>query len=148
MRRFVVLLAASLAIALLTSGAVVLVGCSASVPAAQITTAQTSTPQENVPAPASITRDSGPTTPPEAPTSVAAYSTTDQELEVRWSSSDFATTTSFKVQWKSGTQDYDTSRQALSDPATSTVPASSSETSRRYKHTITGLTDGPNTRYG
>ena len=82
-------------------------------------------------------------TAPGAPTSVAAYSIATGDLEVRWSSSDFASTTSFKVQWKSGSQEYDSSRQdEVTDLATSTVPASSSETTRRYKHTITGLTDG------
>ena len=79
---------------------------------------------------------------PEAPESVAAYSIDDQELEVRWSSSDYAATTGFKVQWKSGTEQYDSSRQAAADPATSVVTASSSATSRRYQHVITGLTDG------
>ena len=79
---------------------------------------------------------------PGAPTSVAVYSTSDGELEVRWSSSDFAATTGFKVQWKSGTAEYDTSRQDLADPATSLVTASSTEAARRYKHTTTGLTNG------
>ena len=79
---------------------------------------------------------------PGAPTSVAVYSTSDGELEVRWSSSDFAATTGFKVQWKSGTEEYDTSRQDLADPATSLVTASSTEAARRYKHTTTGLTNG------
>ena len=83
-----------------------------------------------------------PATAPEAPTAVAVYSIASQKLEVRWSSSDYAATTGFKVQWKSGTQDYDTSRQASADPATSVVTASSSTTTRRYKHTLTGLTDG------
>ena len=81
-------------------------------------------------------------TNPLAPELVAVYSTTDGELEVRWSSSDFAATTGFKVQWKSGTEEYDTSRQELADPATSLVTASSTEAARRYKHTITRLTNG------
>ena len=79
---------------------------------------------------------------PGVPTSVAVYSTTSQKLEVRWSSSDFAVTTGFKIQWKSGTQEYDSLRQDEADPATSLVSASSSETSRRYRHIITGLTNG------
>ncbi len=82
-----------------------------------------------------------PLTAPGVPTAVAVYSITCQELEVRWSSSDYAATSGFKVQWKSGTEEYDASRQASADPATSLVSASSTETSRRYKHTIDGLTD-------
>ena len=76
------------------------------------------------------------------PVNVAAYSITDRRLEVRWSSFDFAGITGFKVQWKSGTEDWDASRQGLADPAASLVPASSTATSRRYKHTITRLTNG------
>ena len=79
---------------------------------------------------------------PAAPAALAAYGTRSQELEVRWSSSDYAAVTGFKVQWKSGTQEYDSTRQAVADPATSVVPASSSETNRRYKYVITGLTNG------
>ena len=78
---------------------------------------------------------------PEAPTSVAVYSIETGKLEVRWSSSD-ATTTGFEVQWKSGTEEYDSSRQEVVDPATSLVSAQSSDTTKRYKHTLTGLTDG------
>ncbi len=66
---------------------------------------------------------------PGAPGSVAVYSIDDQKLEVRWSSSDYAATTESKVQWKSGTQEYDASRQASADPATSAVTGSSSKTS-------------------
>ena len=54
--------------------------------------------------------------PPEAPESVAVYSITDQMLEVRWSSSDFAATTGYKVQWKSGDEEYDPARQVWVDP--------------------------------
>ena len=79
--------------------------------------------------------------PPGAPTSVAAYSIATGDLEVRWSSSDFATTTSFKVQWKSGAQEYDTLRQATVDPATSLEQGQTTASGRRYKHTITGLID-------
>ena len=79
---------------------------------------------------------------PGAPTSVAVYSTEAEELEVSWSSSDFAATIGYKVQWKSGTEDYAALRQASADPATSLVAASSSTTTRRYEHAISGLTDG------
>ena len=79
---------------------------------------------------------------PGTPESVAVYSIDHQKLEVRWSSSDYAATTGFKVQWKSGNEDYDASRQELAEPATSVVTASSSETTKRYKHLITGLTNG------
>ena len=79
---------------------------------------------------------------PGAPTSVAVYSTEAEELEVSWSSSDFAATIGYKVQWKSGTEDYAALRQASADPATSLVAAASSTTTRRYEHAISGLTDG------
>ena len=55
---------------------------------------------------------------PGAPTSLAVYSTGSEDLEARWPSSDFAATTGYKVQWKSGSQEYDASRQASADPAT------------------------------
>ncbi len=79
---------------------------------------------------------------PGAPTSVAVYSTEAEELEVSWSSSDFAATIGYKVQWKSGTEDYAALRQASADPATSLVAASSSTTTRRNEHATSGLTDG------
>ena len=79
---------------------------------------------------------------PRAPTSVAVYSTEAEELEVSWSSSDFAATIGYKVQWKSGTEDYAALRQASADPATSLVAAASSTTTRRYEHAISGLTHG------
>jgi len=78
---------------------------------------------------------------PDAPTAAAVYSTSTTNLEIRWSSSDFADTTGFRVQWKSGAEDYDTTRQASVDPATSQEPDSSTISSRRYKHELTGLTD-------
>ena len=79
---------------------------------------------------------------PGAPTALAVYSTTSGELEARWSSSDFASTSSYKVQWKSGSQEYDSARQDSIDPATSVVVWQSNTSSQRYKHVITGLTDG------
>ena len=79
---------------------------------------------------------------PGAPTSLAVYSTTSEELEARWSSSDYAATTSFKVQWKSGDQEYDSSRQTSINLTTSRVRAYWKESIRRYKHAITGLTNG------
>ena len=41
---------------------------------------------------------------PDAPTDIAVYIYSSQKLEVRWSSSDAASTTSFKVPWKSSSQ--------------------------------------------
>ena len=79
---------------------------------------------------------------PGAPTSLAVYSIRSGGLEARWSSSDFAATTGYKVQWKSGDQEYDSSRQTSIDPTTSRVDAYRNESFRRYKHTITGLTNG------
>ncbi len=57
---------------------------------------------------------------PDAPTAVAAYSIRSTELEVRWSSAD-TSTTSFKIQWKSGSEEFDSTRQLSSDPTTSIV---------------------------
>ena len=79
---------------------------------------------------------------PEAPTAVAVYSIESQKLEVRWSSSDSASTTSFKVQWKSGSEEFDSSRQLSSDPANSIVSEQSTSAGDRYKATLTGLTNG------
>ena len=74
MRRFVVQLVASLA--LLGSGAVVSVGCSASVPAAQITTAPTSVPQEEAPTQVAANTDSKPKSDSGPTTATAAQITT------------------------------------------------------------------------
>ena len=79
--------------------------------------------------------------PPDAPTDVAVYIYASQKLEVRWSSPDAADTTSFKIQWKSGSQGFDSSRQLTSDPATKKVALQSTSTVERYADTITGLTD-------
>ena len=51
---------------------------------------------------------------PDAPTAVAVYSYESQKLEVRWSSSDAASTTSFKIQWKSGSEEFRLVPTALS----------------------------------
>lgn len=56
---------------------------------------------------------------PDAPTAVAVYSIESQQLEVRWSTSDATSTTSFKIQWKSSAEEYDSLRELSSDPATS-----------------------------
>ena len=82
-----------------------------------------------------------PATAPAAPTAVAVYGFISQELRVLWSTADYANTTGFKIQWKSGAQEYDSSRQAAAAPAASLVTATSTTSSRRYQHTITGLTD-------
>ena len=79
---------------------------------------------------------------PDAPTAVAAYSIESQKLEVRWSSSDATSTDSFKIQWKSGSEEFDSSRQLTSDPATSIESDQSTSAGDRYVDTITGLTDG------
>ena len=78
---------------------------------------------------------------PDAPTDVAVYVYGTQKLEVRWSTADASNTTSFKVQWKSGTEDFDTTRQLTSDPATSIVSEQSTTAGDRYVATLTGLTD-------
>ena len=79
---------------------------------------------------------------PDAPTAVAVYSIESQKLEVRWSSSDAASTTSFKIQWKSGSEEFDSSRELSSDPATSMVSEQTTSAGNRYVDTLTGLTDG------
>ena len=78
----------------------------------------------------------------DAPTDVAVYSIESQKLEVRWSTTNAAFTTSFKIQWKSGSEEFDSSRQLLSDPATSIVNELTTSAGKRYKETLTGLTDG------
>ncbi len=79
---------------------------------------------------------------PDAPTDVAVYSIETQTLEVRWSTSDASSTTSFKIQWKSGSEEFDSSRQMTSDPATSIESDQSTSAGDRYVDIITGLTDG------
>ena len=91
---------------------------------------------------ASVPRAFAQTDVPDVPTAVAVYSIESQKLEVRWSSADAASTASFKIQWKSGTEEYDSSRQLSSDPATSIESAQSTSAGDRYKDIITGLADG------
>ena len=79
---------------------------------------------------------------PDAPTAVAVYSIESQKLEVRWSTSDAASTTSFKIQWKSGSEEFDSSRQLSSDPATSIEIDQSTSAGDRYMDIIAGLTEG------
>ena len=79
---------------------------------------------------------------PDAPTAVAVYSIESQKLEVRWSTSDAANTISFKIQWKSGREEFDSTRQKTSDPATSIESDQSTSAGNRYVDIITGLTDG------
>ena len=74
---------------------------------------------------------------PDAPTGVAVDSIESQKLEVRWSTSDAASTTSFKIQWKSGAEEYDSSRQLSSDPATSIVSEQLTSAGDRYVDIIT-----------
>ncbi len=78
---------------------------------------------------------------PDAPTAVAVYSVETQKLEVRWSLSD-SSVTSFKVQWKSGSEEFDSSRQVSISPTASIVNVQSTSAGDRYKETITGLADG------
>ncbi len=79
---------------------------------------------------------------PDAPTDVEVYTYRSGQLEVRWSSSDTTSATSFKIQWKSGSEEFDSSRQISIDEATSTVPFQSTQSKKRYSDTITGLTNG------
>ena len=71
--------------------------------------------------------------------------TVSEKLDVRWSSSE-TTVSSFKIQWKSGVQEYDSSatstRQDTVMASEAIEELSSTENAKRYKHTIEGLTDG------
>lgn len=78
---------------------------------------------------------------PDAPTNVAVYIYESQKLAVRWSSSDASDTTSYKIQWKSGSDEFDSSRQITSDPATKKVALQSTSSVERYADIITGLAD-------
>ena len=79
---------------------------------------------------------------PDAPTDVAVYTYKSQQLEVRWSSSDAASTTSFKVQWKSGSEEFSSSRQISIDPATRKVDLQSTSIVERYVSRISRLYNG------
>ena len=79
---------------------------------------------------------------PDAPTAVAVYSIESQKLEVRWSTSATTTIVSFKIQWKSGSEEFDSTRQLTSDPATSIESDQSTSAGDRYVDIITGLTNG------
>ena len=79
---------------------------------------------------------------PDAPSGIAVYNIRTTELEVRWSTSDAASTTSFKVQWKSGSEEFNSSRQITSDPTTSIEAVQSTSAGDRYVEVLTGLTDG------
>ena len=82
------------------------------------------------------------TPPPDAPTGVAVYSIESQKLEVRWSMSFAASVTEFKIQWKSGAEEYDSSRQLSSGSATSIEIDQSTSAGDRYMDILAGLTDG------
>ena len=79
---------------------------------------------------------------PDAPTNMAVYTYKSEQLEVRWSSSDAASTTSFKVQWKSGSEEFSSSRQSSIDPATRKVELQSTSIVERYMSRISRLSNG------
>ena len=92
---------------------------------------------------ATATDASGQTGVPGAPTDVAVYIYSSQQLEVRWSSTDATSTDSFKVQWKSGSQDFVSCRQLTSYPATPTGrDAIEVEVARTISPADGGLTTG------
>ena len=74
---------------------------------------------------------------PLAPESVAVYSILSQQLEVRWTAKGSAAT-SFKVQWKSGTQEYDASRQVV----VSAIQTNRVGRGDRYRNVISDLVNG------
>ena len=90
----------------------------------------------------SATGTGTPRTPPEAPEAVQVYVYVTGKLEVRWSAAASASITGFKVQWRSGEQEWDTSRSAEVDPTTAHVEWSSTQEGRRYRHALDGLTNG------
>ena len=90
----------------------------------------------------SATETGTPRTPPEAPEAVQVYVYVTGKLEVRWSAAESAPVTGFKVQWRSGTEEWDTSRSDEVDPATAQVEWWPRPDSRRYQHTLDGLRNG------
>ena len=81
---------------------------------------------------------------PDAPTDPEVYSLNDQWLHVHWSSSDAASTTWFKIQWKSGSEEFDSSREInLRNSMVYAIRASRSTSEiKRYSWPIRDLTDG------
>ena len=90
----------------------------------------------------SATETGTPRTPPEAPEAVQVYVYETGKLEVRWSAAESAVITDFKVQWRSGDQEWDASRSGEVDPTTAHVEWSSTPEGRRYRHALDGLTNG------
>ena len=90
----------------------------------------------------SATATGTPRTPPGAPEAVQVYVYVTGKLEVRWSSVDFDSVTGFKVQWRSGDQEWDASRSDEVDPATAQVEWWPTPDSSRYRHTLDGLRNG------
>ena len=90
----------------------------------------------------SATGTGTPRTPPGAPEAVQVYVYVTGKLEVRWSATDFASITGFKVQWRSGTEEWDESRSDEVDPVIDHVEWSSTPDSRRYRHPLDGLRNG------
>ena len=90
----------------------------------------------------SATGPGTPRTPPPAPEAVQVYIYVTGKLEVRWSAAESALTTGFKVQWRSGDQEWDESRSDEVDPTTAQVEWSSTPDSRRYRLPLDGLRNG------
>ena len=90
----------------------------------------------------SATGTGTPRTPPPAPEEVQVYVYVTGKLEVRWSAAESASITGFKVQWRSGTEEWDESRSDEADPATAQVEWWPASDSRRYQHALDGLRNG------
>ena len=90
----------------------------------------------------SATGTGTPRTPPEAPEAVQVYVYVTGKLEVRWSAAESASITGFKVQWRSGTEEWDESRSDEVDPATAQVEWWPASSGRRYRHALDGLSNG------
>ncbi len=66
----------------------------------------------------------------------------EAELEIRWSTSlDYASITSFKLEWKYGAREFASQTPKILDPALSLLPFGSSQsvTSKRYRYVLDGL---------
>ena len=66
------------------------------------------------------------------------------KLEVRWSEAESAPVTGFKVQWRSGEEEWDASRSDDVDPASASAHVEwwPKPDSRRYRHALDGFSNG------
>ena len=89
----------------------------------------------------STTETGKPQTPPSVPQDLEVYLYGTTNLEARWSAPASETITAFKVQWRSGSEEWDSSRTDTVSPTPAHVRWSSTDASWRYRHVLDGLTD-------